>query len=167
MREQSFTTAARAGNAVNEVFRAMGKVLYIIVRVFLIILGVSLVLAGFLALLSFIMVFIFKFPGAFSTNAAGIHLSYIPDFLNYLVTQHLVPWIKALIILTVTLPLLAIIYGGIRLIFWFRARDGFLWLAFLIVWVLSTAALSIIMFNEGISFVETAETTSRNYFSIF
>ena len=161
----TYTTASKAGDAVNEVFRAIGKVFYIILRIFLITFGVSLVLAGFLSLLTFIMVFIFKVPGGFSTDAAGIHMSYLPDFLNYIAAPEMVPWIKALIVLTVSLPLLAITYGGIRLIFWFRARDGFIWLTGFILWVLSAAALSIILFNEGISYVETGKSISQNYFS--
>jgi hypothetical protein len=125
-----------------------------------------LVLTGFLALLSFVMVFVFKYPGAFSTDIGGMNLSYLPDFLNYIVTPVMVPWIQALLILVVSLPLLAIIYGGIRMIFWFRARDGFLWLTGFVIWVLSAAALSIILFNEGISYTETANTTSEHFFKV-
>jgi phage shock protein PspC (stress-responsive transcriptional regulator) len=153
---------SRIGNAFNEIFKAIGKVLFIIVRVLLIIFGVALVLTGFLSLLTLVMVFIFKYPGSFSTDAVGINLAYLPDFLNYIVTPRMVPWIKCLIVSVVSLPLLAIIYGGIRMIFWFRVRDGFLWLAFLVFWVLSAAALSIILFDEGISFAETAKTTSSD-----
>jgi len=79
---QQYTTSSRAGNAVNEVFRAIGRVLFICLRIFLIITGVLLVVGCFLALLVFFMVFIFKYPGAFSTNIEGVHLSYLPDFLN-------------------------------------------------------------------------------------
>jgi phage shock protein PspC (stress-responsive transcriptional regulator) len=162
----AYQTTSKAGNAVNEVFRAIGKFCFIIVRVFLILIGTSLVLTGFLALFTFILVFIFKYPGAFSTDITGINLSYFPDILNYIVTPALVPWIKALIIFVVSLPLLALIYGGIRMIFWFRARDGFLWLAGLVLWVLSAAALSIMLFNEGVGFAENGRTTSREYFSV-
>jgi phage shock protein PspC (stress-responsive transcriptional regulator) len=154
----------RVGGAVNEVFRAIGKVCLIIVRVFLILLGTGLVLTGFLALFTFIMVFLFKYPGAFSTDITGINFSYFPDFLNYIVAPTMVPWIKALIIFVVSLPLLAIIYGGIRMLFWFRARDGFVWLGGLVLWVMSAAALSIILFNEGVGFAETGKTTSTDYF---
>jgi phage shock protein PspC (stress-responsive transcriptional regulator) len=157
-------SGSKAGHVINEVFRAIGKVLFIIVRVFLIALGVCLVLTGFLALLTFVMVFIFQYPGAFSTDALGMNLSYLPDFLNYIITPHMVPWVKALIIMVVTLPLLAFIYGGIRMIFWFRARDGYIWLIGLVLWVMSAAALSIILFNEGIGFSETGKTSSREYF---
>jgi phage shock protein PspC (stress-responsive transcriptional regulator) len=161
---QQYPYSSRAGNAINEVFRAIGKVLFICLRIFLIIIGVSLVAGGFLALLAFFMVFIFKYPGAFSTNIEGVHLSYLPDFLNYIISPAIVPWTKVLITLTITLPLLAIIYGGIKMIFWFRARDGFVLLGGFILWLLCAAALSIILFNEGISYVETARSTSRDYF---
>ncbi|MCJ7446642.1 MAG: PspC domain-containing protein [Bacteroidales bacterium] len=159
-----YTTTSNVGNAFNEVFRAIGKVLYIIVRILLIIIGIALVITGFVALLAFIMVFIFKYPGTFSTDAVGFNLTYLPDFLNYIVTPRMVPWIKTLIVFVVTLPLIAIIYGGVRMIFWFRARDGFVWLAGLILWVMSAAALSIILFNEGVSFGETEKTMSQEYF---
>lgn len=164
--EWNQSSGSKAGHAINEVFSAIGKVLFIIVRVFLIALGVCLVLTGFLTLLSFIMVFIFKYPGAFSTDVTGFNLSYIPDFLKYIFTPQLVPWVKALIIMVVILPLLALIYGGIRMIFWFRARDGYIWLIGLVLWVMSAAALSIILFNEGIGFSETGKTSSKEYFEI-
>lgn len=163
---QQYPYSSRAGNAINEVFRAIGKVLFICLRVLLIMIGVSLVAGGFLALLAFLMVFIFKYPGAFSTNIEGIHLSYLPDFLNYIISPAIVPWVKLLIALTITLPLLAIIYGGMRLIFWFRARDGFVWLGGFVLWVLCAAALSIILFNEGIGYVETARLITRDNFKI-
>jgi len=161
---QPYTTTSEVGRAFNEVFRAIGKVLYVFLRVFLIITGIALVLAGFLALLSFVMVFIFKYPGAFSTDVAGINISYLPEFLNYVVTPSLVPWIKTLILIVVTIPLLVIIYLGVRIIFWFRAKDGVFLLAGLVIWVISVAALSILLFNEGIGFAETAKSISKDYF---
>ena len=48
------------------------------------------------------------------------------------------------------------------MIFWFRARDGVVSLVALVAWVMSIAALSIIAFNEGISFAETGKTTLEN-----
>jgi len=55
--------------------------------------------------------------------------------------------------------MLALIYWGVKMIFWFRARDGVVSLAALVIWVMSIAVLSIIGFNEGISFAETGKTT--------
>jgi phage shock protein PspC (stress-responsive transcriptional regulator) len=149
------------GSAFNEVFRALGKAFYIIVRVFLIIIGVSFVLTGFLALVSFVMIFFFRYPGYFSTDAFGVNLFYLPDFLNYVVNPALAPWIMLLLTMVVILPLFAIIYWGVKMIFWFRAKDGIIGLVGLVAWVISVAALSLILFNEGVSFAETARTSSR------
>ncbi|MBG0859447.1 MAG: PspC domain-containing protein [Bacteroidales bacterium] len=160
----AYTTTSRVGSALNEIFRAIGKVLIIVLRILLIITGVSLVIAGFAALLTFILVFIFKYPGAFSTDVVGYNLSYLPDFLNYIVTPKMVPWIKILITVVVSIPLVAMIYGGVRMIFWFRARDGFVWLTGLIIWVMSLAALSVILFNEGVSFGESEKISMQEYF---
>jgi len=159
-----YAYSTKVGSAFNEVFRAIGKVLFIIVRIILIIIGVTFVLAGFTTLFTFIIIFVFKYPGSFSIDTAGYNLAYLPDFLNYIVTPAMVPLMTALIVLVVAIPLLAMIYGGIRLIFWFRASDGYIWLIGLIVWVLSVAALSIISFNEGIGYAERGKTTSLEYF---
>jgi len=160
-----YQTTSRIGNVFNEVFRALAKVIFIIVRIILIILGTALVITGFMALLTFIIVFVFGYPGAFSTNIDGIDLSYIPDFLHYVVTPAAVPWIKVLITMVVCIPFLAMIYGGVRMIFWFSVRDGYIWLTALVLWVMSLAALSIIMFSEGVGFAESEKTTSTEYFS--
>ena len=150
---------SRFGNAVNEVFRAIGRVFYIIFRIFLIIIGVALVLTGFLFILSYVMIFFFKFPGIFSIDSAGVNLFNIPDFLNYIVNPSVVPWIIILTSIAVILPMLAIIYWGVKMIFWFHARDGVVSLVALVVWVMTIAALSIIGFNEGVSFAETAKSS--------
>jgi phage shock protein PspC (stress-responsive transcriptional regulator) len=152
------------GNAFNEVFRAIGTVVFIIVRIFLIIIGISFVLFGFFALVSFVMVFFFKYPGYFSTHSYGVNLFYLPDFLNYIVNPAIAPWILVLTFLVILLPLLAIIYWGVKMIFWFKAKDGIVSIAGLIIWVISVAALSILLFNEGISFAETAKSVSEQVF---
>ncbi len=162
---QSYNTPAdKVGNAFDAVFKALGKVLFVIVRIFLIVLGVFLVLTGFLALLAFVMFTLFNYPGAFSTDAVGVTISYLPDFMNYIISPNLVPWVKAMIAMVVVIPLLALIYGGVRMIFWFRARDGYIWLTALVLWVMSAAALSIMLFNEGIGFAEKGRMTHKEYF---
>lgn len=156
-----YNGTSRIGNAINEVFRAIGSVFYIILRIFLIVIGVTFVLTGFLFILSFVMVFVFKYPGPFSIDSSGVNLFYFPDFLNYIVNPASVPWIIILTSAAFILPMIALIYWGVKMIFWFRARDGVVNLAGLVVWVMSVAALSIILFNEGISFAETAKTSTE------
>jgi phage shock protein PspC (stress-responsive transcriptional regulator) len=161
-----YNTTSRIGNAFNEVFRAMGRVCFIILRIFLIVFGVILVLTGFLTILSFVLIFIFKYPGAFSTDAFDMHLVYFPDFLNYIVNPAVAPWIIALTLIALILPMLALIYWGIKMIFWFRAKDGVFSLVGFVLWVMTVAILAIILFNEGISFAETSKSSSQKILSV-
>jgi phage shock protein PspC (stress-responsive transcriptional regulator) len=154
-----YSNHSPVGNALNEIFRAIGKVCYIILRIFLIIIGISLVLTGFLSILSYIIIVLFKYPGAFSFDSTGVNLFYITDFLHYLVNPSTVPWILLLTSIAFILPMLALIYWGVKMIFWFRARDGVVSLIAFVVWVGSVTALAIIGFNEGISFAETGKMT--------
>jgi phage shock protein PspC (stress-responsive transcriptional regulator) len=154
-----YGSPSRLGDALNEVFRAIGRVCYIILRIFLIIIGITLVLTGFLAILCFVLVFVFKYPGTFSHDSAGINLVYFTDFLKYIVNPGTVPWIILLTSIAFILPMLALIYWGVKMIFWFKARDGIVNLAALVIWVMSIAALAIIGFSEGVSFAESARTS--------
>jgi phage shock protein PspC (stress-responsive transcriptional regulator) len=155
----------RVGGVFDEVFRALGRFFFIFFRIIMIIFGVFFVLAGFSALLALIMGFFFKYPGFISMGSVQTNLFYLPDLLNCIVNPSLTPWILFLILLVIILPLMAIIYWGIKMIFWFRARDGILSLIFLVVWVLSITALCILLFNEGITFSETGRSTSTEVFA--
>lgn len=157
-----YYNTSRIGNAFNEIFRAIGRVSFIIFRIILIIIGGAFVLTGFLFILSFIMIFVFRFPGTFATDAFDFNLIFVPDFLSYIVTPSLAPWIITLTVIAVIMPLLAFIYWGVKMIFWFRANDGALSLAALVIWVLTIATLSIMLFSEGISFAETAKSSFQN-----
>jgi phage shock protein PspC (stress-responsive transcriptional regulator) len=156
-----YKSSSGVGSAINEIFRAIGKVIYIIVRIFLIMIGVVFVLTGFLSILSFVLVFIFKFPGIYSIEASGINLINFTDFLNYIVSYGSVPWIIILSSIVFILPMLALIYWGVKMIFWFNARDGVVSLVALVVWVMAIAALTIIGLNEGISFAHNARSSAE------
>ena len=128
----------------------------------MILFGIMFVIIGFVTIMSFVMIFIFKFPGFFSHDGANVHLSYYTDFLSYIVSPSSAPWIIALTLLSIIIPMLAFIYWGVKMIFWFKARDGVYSLAGLILWVVSVTALLLIIFNEGISFAENGKTISQN-----
>jgi phage shock protein PspC (stress-responsive transcriptional regulator) len=151
-----------ANGGLNEVVSAFGKVLYVILRIFMIIIGSTLVLTGFLTILSFVIAFVFKYPGAFSHHGVDFNINYLPDILNYIFTPAATPWIIALTTMVVVMPMIAFIYWGVRMIFWLKVNDGALNLIALILWVMAIATLSIILFNEGVSFAERSSTTSRN-----
>ena len=134
----------------------MGRVIYIIFRVFLIMIGISLVLTGFLFILSFVVLFIFKYPGIFSIDSTGVNFINISAFPRFHGKPGNCAMDMILTSIVFILPMLALIYWGVKMIFWFNARDGVVSLVALVVWVMSVAALSIIGFNEGVSFARRA-----------
>jgi len=150
-----------AGHAINEIFRALGKVLFVFARIFLIITGIMFVIGGFTVLFSYIMIFFLNFPRYFSSDTAGLKLSYLPDFLSYIVNPAVAPRLLVLLSFIIILPLLAIIYWGVKMIFWFRTKDGIISLVALIVWVICLAAFSILLFNEGVGFAELSASVSE------
>ena len=143
-------------------FQGSGEsLLYHYYGVFLIIIGISFVLSDSFPSYHLLWFSSLNTPGIFPTHSLGVNLFYLPDFLNYIVNPAIAPWILILTFIVILMPLLALIYWGVKMIFWFRAKDGIVSIAGLVVWVMCVAALSILLFNEGISFAETAKTVSE------
>ena len=120
---------------------------------------------GFLLILTFVMILVFKYPASISDSGFDMHLIYISDFLKYVVNPVLVPWIIGLTLAILVLPMIALIYWGVKMIFWFRAKDGVFSLIGFILWVMIIAILAVILFNEGLSFAETAKSSTQKIFS--
>jgi phage shock protein PspC (stress-responsive transcriptional regulator) len=156
---KGYYNSSRIGNAINEIFRALGRVFYIVLRIFMIFTGITFVLMGSLLILSFIMLLVFKYPASISSSNFDMNLIYLSDFLKYVVNPALVPWIIGLTLVILVIPLIALIYWGVKMIFLFRAKDGVFSLVGFVLWVMLIASLAVILFNEGISFAETARTS--------
>jgi len=153
------------GNAFNEIFRAIGKVCWVIFRVFMIIFGIFFVITGFLLAVSTIMILVFRFPAVFSPDGIDMQVTYLQDFMGYVVSPASAPWIIGLAAVVFILPMLALIYWGVKMIFWFSAKDGIWSLGAFVLWAMATAALVMILFNEGISFAETGRSTTQTVLS--
>ena len=158
IRKTDITSAV--GNAINEIFRAFGKFFIILFRVILAIIGVTFIISGFTALFSFFFVSIFHstllMPDIFDNTVL-----YLPDFLLFIADPSLSVWLIILTSLVIVLPLLALIYWGIRMTFQFRVRDLALNLAMLIIWIVSCTSLAIILFTQDISYSESGRTTKQ------
>jgi phage shock protein PspC (stress-responsive transcriptional regulator) len=162
---RGYYNTSRIGNAINEIFRALGRLFYIVLRIVLILIGISFIITGCLFILSLIMLLVFKYPASISGSGFDMNLIYLSDFLKYIVNPVLVPWIIGLTLAITILPMIALIYWGVKMIFWFRARDGIVSLVAFMLWIMLIATLAVVLFNEGISFAETARTSSQKVFS--
>lgn len=158
--ERSKDSSAEVGNAVNEIFKAFGKFFIILFRVIVAIIGVAFIIAGFSGLFSFILIALFHstllIPPFFDDS-----VFYLPHFLYFIADPALSVWLTILISLVVGLPLVALIYWGIRMTFQFRTKDLLLNVAMLIIWILSCVALSIVCFTQGVSFSDSQRSTEH------
>ena len=161
MRRDRKNGSGRLAGAINSVFMALGRLIYIAVRIILIILGLFMVLFGFSMLISFIMIFYLKIPGLFFAGRVENAVFYMPDFLNVILNPSLTPWVMVLVSLVVILPLIALVYWGLKMIFRFRASESAVSLSAFVVWVISVSALVLIFFSQGISFAEKGDRTER------
>ncbi len=152
--------AQKVGGAFNEIFRAFGKFFLILFRIIIAIIGVVFIVAAFSTLLTYIVFAFFQSPilmGSFFDTG----LFNINDFLTTLAGPALAPWLIILSSLVIILPLIGIIYWGIRMVFQFKAKDLVLNLAMFIIWIVSCTALSLILFSEGISFSHTGRVSNE------
>ncbi|UCG27190.1 MAG: PspC domain-containing protein [Bacteroidales bacterium] len=151
---------SRTRNAINDVADLIGSILLAFIKIILIIIGVAFILAGFSVLIGFVGVFFFKHT-FFIPTLFDIEFFYFPDFLHMFVEPGNVPFILTALILTVCIPLLALIYGGIKLIFRFKANDKMIGLMAFILWFLSAASIFVLTLVEGVNYSDHATLTNR------
>jgi phage shock protein PspC (stress-responsive transcriptional regulator) len=156
-------SGSSVSDGLNEIFDAIGKVFFIFLRIILIIIGVSFVIAGFATMVVFIMTFFFHYPGYLFDISSNPGIFYLPDFLDFLVSPGLTPWVMLLTTIIVMLPLIAMVYWGVKMIFWFRAHDRVISLIALVVWIMALSILGVILFSQGISFGESGTKTDMVY----
>ncbi len=151
-------TYTRSTSAVNEVFRGIGNVILIFLKIILIIIGVVLIITGFSALLSFLGVFFSN--TLFFPDVLDIPSFHLPDILPIFTDPRSVPFVLIALILAVVIPLFALIYGGIKLIFRFKAKDGIVGLTAFIVWFIAVIGLASMAAFEGVNYSDSAKITN-------
>lgn len=153
-------TADRVGGALNEIFRALGRFVIIFFRIILIIIGTSLVVAGFAFLAMVIMALFFNY-GPWLPGSAATETFYFSELFPLMITPSAIPWFIGLSMLVLVLPLMGLIYWGIKMIFQFRAKDGIISITALSIWILAAVSLTMMMFSEGISFADSVSKIER------
>jgi len=154
--------AHAVGGALNEIFKAIGTFFRIIFRVVLIFIGSMLTLMGFSFIVLMVAILFFN-VGPWLPGSMGIENVNFTDMLPLVISSVTVPWVKILSILVIALPLAGMVYWGTKLIFRFRAKDGIVSIAALVLWVISSFALTMILVNQGISFADSGKHVERVY----
>ena len=153
--------AERTRNAIENLFRAIGLVLVAILKFIIGTIGVVFLITGtfFLALM---IMFLMGFTSIFGHFQFwdGVPFPFMSHF--FLNSTHYYLLVIALVILVV-IPIIALIYGGIKILFNIRTRHNVLRAFLLVIWVVALVFfISILAMNSTNFAAETSgKQTSR------
>ncbi|TVR74456.1 MAG: PspC domain-containing protein, partial [Marinilabiliales bacterium] len=138
----------RTRSSVEEIFQVIGRIFLVVARIVLILVGVALVFAGFVVLMSFLGVFFFQ-STIFSIGWFSGSFFPLSQFLSAFVEPVNLTVFLVALFFAVIIPLVSIIYGGIKLVFNLKAKDGGLGVVALVIWVASISVMLSLGFIES------------------
>lgn len=152
-------SADRTRNALENLMRAFGLVILAVFKFFIVAIGILFLVIGSVFLAILIMVLL-GFTNVFGHIQLwdGINM---PDMASYFThAGHYYLVITALAILVI-IPIAALIYGGIKILFNIKGRHPLLWVFLLIAWILSLVLIvTLIVVNAPNSSVESSRSSS-------
>ncbi len=138
----------QATSAVGEIFQLIGRIILWIFKVVLVFLGIVLVFAGFILLMSFLGIFFFQ-STIFSLGWFNGSFFPIGQFFSAIIDPVNLTILLLAIFIAIVIPLIVLIYGGLKLIFQIRARDRVFGIIALILWIVSISVICTIGFIES------------------
>ncbi len=136
--------SARTGRILAEFFRAFGKVMSAIIRVIAVILGAVFTLFGFVMLFTFILLIFFN-NAPFFTSVIEPELINTHTLLSIVLNSSMVWPVLILTALVTLIPMAALIWLGIKMIFNIRERFRVTSIIVFTVWIASLCALGLFL----------------------
>ncbi|MCU0460016.1 MAG: hypothetical protein MUE37_13110 [Bacteroidales bacterium] len=136
--------SARFGRALSAFFRAFGRLMSAIIRVFAVIFGAIFTLTGFLLFFTFAMLLFFS-NAPFITSVMEPEIINSHSLLGIVLNSNMVWPVLILAALTILIPLGALTWLGVKLIFNIRERFRLLGIITFLVWIASLCALGVFL----------------------
>jgi hypothetical protein len=136
--------SARTGKALADFFRGLGKVLSAIFRVIAIILGVIFTIFGFVLFFTFAIILFFH-DAPFLTSAIEPQMSHVHTLLSIVLSSNMVWPVIILTSIVVLVPLAALTYLGIKMIFNIRQRSRVLTIVTTVIWFAALCCLGVLL----------------------
>lgn len=151
--------SARAGRALSEFFKTLGKIFSAIIRVITIIIGVFFTIIGFTLLFASVLALLFN-NCQFMSSAFEPDMTNIPALLSIVLNSNIVWVILILAALVVCIPLIGLTYLGIKMIFRIREKYRITGIVTFVVWIASVCALGVLL-GLQLSIYSARETSER------
>ncbi|MFW5835662.1 MAG: PspC domain-containing protein [bacterium] len=141
----------QTASAFQEMGRVLGSILVVVAKVVLVLLGIALVFAGFILLMGFLGVF-FLGSNMFAFGWFNGSIFPLSQFLSAFIDPLNLSIILTALFLAVIIPLISIIYGGIKLVFQLKTKDRGVGIVALVIWIASISVLFSLGFIEARKF---------------
>ncbi len=136
--------SARVGKALSEFFRAFGKLMSAIFRVIAIFLGAIFTTVGFTLLFTFTILIFFN-NAPFLTSVMEPEMTNVHTLLSIALNSNRVWPVLILTALAILIPLAALTWLGIKMIFRIREKFRVLSIVLFVIWIASLCALGVFL----------------------
>lgn len=140
----------RIRSFINEIFHICGRILLFFWKVIVFLLGIFLILTAIALIISALSaVFFNKF---FLVEVTGSQSISVTEFLNTMISPGTTTLVLILALFVVFIPLIGIIYGGLKLIIRFQVKDKLAVLSVLMLWIAAVITATILVFAQVSNF---------------
>jgi len=153
-------------NVMGEIFHVIGQILLVFLKIILFIIGIGFIIGGLTALMSLTGVFFFR-DVLFPVEIWGGQIFSFHDFFDFFVHPPNLTLFTVALFLTVVIPIVALIYAGIKMIFRFKANDRAIGLTGLVLWLLSVIFLVTLVAYEGRSLANFGKSSDTDHLNSF
>ncbi len=150
-----------------EIFHVIGQIILVFLKIILIIIGISFIIAGITAIMGLTSVFFFRHALFPIDIWPPIHVYPLGDMFHFLSDPGTITLFSFALFMTIAIPIIALIYGGIKLIFRFKANDRAIGLTGLVLWLLSVIFLITLFVYEGSNFATSGQRSEEEYLKPF
>ena len=148
----------RTRNAIQEFFHVLGQIFLITLKILAIIIGVIFVFTGLILITAIASMFFFHYS-QFLPDVTMHASYYLPDILKIFARPENIRYIIGCLLFTLGIPLLALVYAGIKIIFNLRTRNRILGVTVFVLWLISTISLLLFITDIGSNYSEKAKLT--------
>ena len=152
---------AHSKDVAHDIFNAIGRILLFILRTILVVIGVVFIIVGFVSLVSFLGALLFS-NTLFFADMLDTPRFYLPHILPVFVSHGNVYLVMIALLLTIMIPLIALMYGGIKMVFRLKVKDNAIGLTALIIWLIALSGLASVGIFEGVNYSESARITTTH-----
>jgi phage shock protein PspC (stress-responsive transcriptional regulator) len=151
-------SGGRFHDFMNDVFSAFGRIFKAFFKVFGVFVGVILTIIGIALITAFIAL---SFVHQCNYGDSSFYLNLIPSFFSQFYNPEWFVWFFALIAIIAAIPILGILYLGLKLIFRFKVNDRYFWMAALAAWIISIILFVVLALTGVQSISDEANNTSE------